>query len=305
MADLEHVEGKHRHRRPRYPRSLSPSDPHGWEQTHHPTLDSLPYRTRPRAADVDIQMPDSASRRAKHSVSSSHRSRRASDDLRESMPLPTTLNRSRTVTQRRGRDPLAYEDDEDSSTCRERRPRPRERRRARSRSRSTLGSERSSSRSDAVMTPPRSARVNHSTPYSRRSSRSASSRRTPSVDSASTVSTQTQSEVKEILRRAPAEIQVISDDERPGHRRHRRRHREKEPILYEEEPVHRSRHIAPAASGSRDASRRLHRHPQSRSSSRRRHHRHRDHREEVVKPSSSKRCVNLPAVMPNVILIWR
>ncbi|KAK6081044.1 IBR domain-containing protein [Seiridium cupressi] len=287
MANLQDGRGKHRHRRREHTRSPSPSHPHDWERTHHPTLDSLPYRTRSRAADVDIQMPDSASRRTKHSASSSHRGRRASDNLRESMP-PTTTNsrRSRTVTHRRGKEPVVYEDDEESFTSRERPPRPRGRR-IRTRSPSTSASERSSSRSEMGMTPPRSAHVNHSTPDSRRSSRSPSSRRGSSVDSASTVSTQ--NEVKEILRREPARISVIPDAEKPGHRRHHRRHRAVEPAVYEEEPSHRSRHVVSIISESREAPRRRHtHHSESRSSSRRRPHHHHDRRE-VAKPSSSKR----------------
>lgn len=298
MANLQHVGGKQRHRRQRQTRSPSPSDPHDWERIQHPTVDSLPYRTRSRTAHVDgnIQMPESASRRMKHSVSSSHRSYRASEDLHESMPPPTALNRSRTVPHTRGKGLLNYEDEDDNddedlpSPSRERRSRPRIRRRARSRSRSLSGSDRSSSRSETVITPSRSARVNRSTPNSRRSSRSASSRRSSSADSASTVSTQ--GEVKEILRRRPADIQVTSDDEGPGHRRHRRRHRDRGSAILEEEPTRRVRHVVPIRIESRAAPSRPARHQsQSRSSSRRRSHRQHDRREVVSKPSGSKRCV--------------
>ncbi|KAI1881441.1 hypothetical protein JX265_000267 [Neoarthrinium moseri] len=205
---------------------------------------------------------------------------------RESMP-PPTLTRPHTVTHThrggKGREPPSHDDDDS------RKGRSRVRRRARSRSLSE--SERSRTSSEATRTP-RSARVNHSTPDSRRSSRSYSSRRPSSVDSASSISTQ--SEVKEILRREPADIEVLPDREKVSHRRHRRRHRGKEAVVYEEPDVYEDeitqtyKHVAPGAM-SKGAHRRSHRHhSESRSPSRRRH-RHHDNRDEVKTSSRSKR----------------
>lgn len=298
--DEDVLVGRHRLRRPRHPRSpSSPTDPRDWEGTQQPVVDSLPYR--PRA--TDIEMPDSRTPEHLSSPRRHHR-RRASEDMRarESILLPP-LARSASVTHRRGRDPRVYEDGEPSSSER----RPRARRRARTPS--PAGSERSSSRSDVMLTPPRSARVNHSTPESRRSSRSSTSRRTPSVESASSLST-TQGEVKQILRRrGSTDIEVIPDTVTPGHRRNRKKHRGREPPLYEEETTRRSRRAVPVAEGS-DLHRRRHRHHSgSRSSSHRNqqpqhhphhHHHHHHHnnnndnnneRRDLVRPASdSKRC---------------
>lgn len=298
MANLQDGGGKQRHRRQMSP---SPADPHDWEQIHNPALDSLPYRTRSRTthADDNTRMPDTASRRTQHSVSSSHRSRRASEDLRESMMPPTTLNRPRAVSHSTGKALLEYEDDDETgnapSEARGHQSRPRLKYRARSRSRSMSDSERSSSRSEFVMTPTRSARGNPSTPNSRHSSRYQSNRRSRSIDSTSDVSTQC--EVKEILRRHAAEVQVVSDDEQPGQRRHRRRHRKGNSVIPEEEPTSSVRHVVPVVADGRSVPSRRHRHQSdSRSDSRRRPHQQHDRQEAIVKPFNPTRYVIFNAI---------
>lgn len=297
MAYSQDGGGKHRHRRRRETHSPSPSDAYDWEPEEYLTHHSLPYRTRSRAAEVDIQMPDSASRRTRQSVSSSsHRGRRASPDSHEIMPPTTTSSyRTRAVPQRMTREPLAYEDDEESPSPRGRRPRPRARGRARSPSRSASDSERSdSSRGKVVMTPrtpSRSTRVKDSTPRSRRSFESPRRIRSRSADSAATLSTQ--GEVTEILRHRDDEIEVTLDAATPPRRRHRRRYEEREPAIYEEEVSPIARHVIPVrVESSKEVPRQQHRHQrhaESRSSSRRRPRHHHDHHDEVVKSSSSKR----------------
>jgi hypothetical protein len=291
MANSQHVGGKQRHRPQRHPRSPSPPGLDDWEGRQDPVVDSLPYRARNR----DIQRPDS--RRPKDN-SPSYR-RRASEDMRvrESIP-PPTLNRSVTVTHRSGKDPLPY-DNNDVYYERRSRMRPR------SRSSSSEGSSsdsHSSSGSESELTP-RSAHVNRSTPDSRRSSRSSSSRRTPSVDSDSSVSTQ--DDEKEPVRRRPREeTQPIPASGRADDRSHRRRHREKENIIYEVQGTRRPKPPAvPAApvapvGEANGASRRRHaHHSDSRSGSQRRHRHHRDHRQEIRPSSSSKRYAECSATI--------
>ncbi|ETS83283.1 hypothetical protein PFICI_05159 [Pestalotiopsis fici W106-1] len=296
MAYSQDGGGKHRHRRRKETRSPSLSNAFDWEPEEYSTLHSLPYRTRSRTADVDIQMPDSTSRRARQSVSSSsHRGRRASSDSHEIMPPTTTTSyRARAVPQRRAREPMAYDDDEESPSPRERRSRPRGRDRARSPSRSISGSERSSSsRGERVMTPstpPRSTRVKNATPDSRRSHKSPSRARSRSSDSESTLSTQ--GRVKEKLRHESDEIEVILDTKTTPRRRHRKTHAEREPPIYEEELSPIARNAIPIVVESKGAPRHQHRHQRqsdSRSGSRRRHRHHHDHHDEVVKLPSSKR----------------
>lgn len=285
MANSQHVGGKQRHRPQRHPRSPSPPGLDDWEGRQDPVVDSLPYRARNR----DIQRPDS--RKPKHN-SSSHR-RRASEDMRvrESIP-PPTLTRSATVTHRSGKDPVAY--DSNTDVYYERRPRMRHR----SRSTSSEGSSsdsRSSTGSESELTP-RSAPVNRSTPDSRRSSRSSSSRRTPSVDSYSSISTH--DDLKEPMRRQPRdEIRPIPASGRADNRNHRRRHREKENIIYEVESTHKPKPaVPPAPVGEPNGAphrRHAHRSDSRSGSHRRHHHHHRDHRQEVRPSSSSKRYVDV------------
>lgn len=294
MAYSQDGGGKQRHRRRRDTRSPSLSDALDWEPEPYPAHHSLPYRTRSRTAEVDIQMPDSASRRTRPSVSSSsHRGRRASEDLYEIMPSPTTTNsyRARAVPHRRPREPRSYEDDEEVYSLHERRSRPQVRGRARPRSQSESESESSSSsRGEPVMTPStpsRSARINNSTPDSKHSSGSPSRARHRSVESAASLSTQ--GEVTEILRHGPDEIEVTIDSRTPSRHRRRRRREEREPIYEEPPPI--ARHVVPVERIEPRHHHRSRRYSESRSGSRRRPRHHRDHHDDIPKSSSSKRCV--------------
>lgn len=300
MAYSQDGGGKQRHRRRRDTRSPSLSDALDWEPEAYPAHHSLPYRTRSRTAEVDIQMPDSASRRTRQSISSSsHRGRRASEDLYEIMPSPTTTNsyRARAVPHRRPREPRSYEDDEEVYSLHERRPRPQVRGRARPPSRTESESERSnSSRGEPVMTPStpsRSTRINNLTPDSKRSLGSPSRARHRSAGSESSLSTQ--GEVTEILRHEPDdEIEVTVDSRTPSRHRRRRRREEREPPIYEELPPI-ARHVVPVER-IEPRHHRSRRHSESRSGSRRRPRHHRDHHDDIPKSSSSKRCVIV--VMP-------
>lgn len=269
MANLQDVGRNHRPRRQRHTRSPSPPESHDWDGRHEPLLDSLPYRSRNR----DIQRPDGRT----NAESSSRQSRRASVDMRAHDGPPPPLTRSATAPHRRGRDSLAYGDDDYLEG------------RSRRRSRSSSGPE-SLDLVDTAddMRTPRSARVNRSTPDTRRSSRSSTSRRAPSVESASSVSTQGGRRHHGPSRRRDEkeDIVVIEAPEvpdPPGRSEHRREHRrraEKDQVVYNGSSKQKSRYVEPVEAAAVPSRQRHKHHSESRSSSRRRNS-HQEYRVET------------------------
>ncbi|KAI0386055.1 hypothetical protein F5Y04DRAFT_162850 [Hypomontagnella monticulosa] len=293
MAQSQHVAAKHRSRRRHQTRSPSPSRHHDWDSRHDPTPHSLPYRSR----EPEIQR--SAGRfRSKHYSQRSASPSDESVDIPDPMPHPQhQLARSATVGARNGKGRAVYleveeDDDEGEQMISRLRSRSRPRTQSKTRSLSSSGDD----ETYELSTPPRSTPLYRSRPTSRLPS--ASTSRSSSVDTDSTVSTQDE-RTKRPVRRGRVEVPVTPPPpappvvDRAERRRHRRRHRDRSAYQEEsdDEPeIERTLQRLRERSKSVPRERRP---MNSRSTSRRRHH-HRDVYDDA-EPSSSKRQVDATA----------
>lgn len=278
MDPLQYVGGKDRPWNRRHSRSPSLSPYDDWEVRGNTIHHSLPYR--PRRHEVQR----TGDRMPKHS---SHRHRRASEDLRprDPMPRPSRLSaRSATVIDRSSRSRRVYDGDDDDDE--DNRSRSRSKSRPRLRPRSSSESSSRHSESDVLEPLPRLARRRQRALGPKKAPRTSSS--SSSADLTPSASSQ---DGRPRRRVAERQIEVIAESE-PEPAEHRRlpRRRQKEIVYADardddgvyEDPLPRR------ARASRSQSRRRYgRRSDSRSGSRKAYHR--DHRDEEKHISSSKR----------------